>query len=172
MLADLRYISLCVSAVIKSECFIERRLSPYFLLSSTKSAVSSNAGSELMWLMKARCGSPQHIFFLRRNRESQCFFTKTDKLICVLCEIPFVSLVVHNVLSNTLVKIWKGCVSLIPHDCLLFFFFSGFYLFTKNLSTVTDNSSFWLNLPALLQIYQRQRPRFQLFFFFPSDKSG
>lgn len=132
MLADLRNISLCVSAVIKSECFIEWRLSPYFLLSSTKSAVSSNTGFELMWLMKARCGSPQHIFFLRRNWELQCFLTKQTNWFAFPHEIPFVSLVIHTILSNTLVRIWKQCVSLIPHDCL-FFCISGFYFVYQDL---------------------------------------
>lgn len=67
---ELLCISLCcVLALIKSECFIESRLSPYFLFSSTKSAVSSNAGSELMWLMKARCGSLQQRSHLQSTEE-------------------------------------------------------------------------------------------------------
>lgn len=41
---DLRYMLLCYAfAIIKYECFIESRLSPYFLLGSMKSAVFSNA---------------------------------------------------------------------------------------------------------------------------------
>lgn len=102
---DLRYTLLCcVFAVIKSERFIAWRLSPYFLLSSTKSAVFSNAGSELMWLMKARCGSPQRTHFLSTEKlRVTLLLYKQKNWSVVLHEIPFMSPVVHTVLSNPLV---------------------------------------------------------------------
>ncbi len=102
---DRRYMLLCcVFVVIKSERFIEWRLSPYFLLSSTKSAVFSNAGSGLMWLMKARCGSPQRTHFLssEKLRVTVLFYKQTNWSV-VFHEIPFMSPAVHTVLSNTLV---------------------------------------------------------------------
>lgn len=67
-----RMLCCYVSVVIKSECFIEWRFSPNFLLISMKSVVFSNAEVKMMWLMKARCGLLQCKYILHRNGELQC----------------------------------------------------------------------------------------------------
>lgn len=74
--------------VIKSECFIERRLRPCFLLGSTKSAVFLNVGSVLMWLMRPRCGSAQHTQFLSADKRKVTGLLRGKKR-SVVHETPF-----------------------------------------------------------------------------------
>lgn len=77
----IRMLCCYVSVVIKSECFIEWRFSPNFLLISMKSVVFSNAEVKMMWLMKARCGLLQSVQTHSSQKWSYSVALQ-DKLIC------------------------------------------------------------------------------------------
>lgn len=150
---DLLLIWLCfVFVVIKSECFIEWRLSPHFLLSSTKSAVCWNAGPELMLLMKARCGLPKraHFLSLKKLGVTVILNKPTDWRTVVHHQIPLWLLVVHTVLAKT--NLGLEAIHYFNAACVsILFSIPGFNFFTKNLSILEDYCKVTRIHPSLYQ---------------------